>query len=197
MTQGGVMLRAWSSALTAGFLLCVISIRAGLTTASSNTAGVGHTRLAVGGNRVLPMCTALVWEEGAQSGYPAAREKVDTERECDDFFIEWVPGFSARDHREMLDRQRLLAREDDRDAAMLARADRLDAAQREWQEKQEREAERRHQEQTDAADKRHKGELEAARGRQWPKQGRPQAFTRRTCRVRRGGTGRSYGCSAA
>ena len=112
------------------------------------------------------MCTALVWEEGAQSGYPAARGKVDTERECDDFFIEWVPGFSARDHREMLDRQRLLAREDDRDAAMLARADRLDAAQREWQEKQEREAERRHQEQTDAADKRHKGELEAARGRQ-------------------------------
>jgi hypothetical protein len=44
----------------------------------------------------------------------AIKRVIDTNRECDGF-TSWNQGFSPKEHREMLDRQRMMDREDERD----------------------------------------------------------------------------------
>jgi hypothetical protein len=51
---------------------------------------------------------------------------IQQERICSEF-IKWIPGSTPKEHREMMDRERMLQRED-----------RRDREQREWQERQER-----------------------------------------------------------
>ena len=54
--------------------------------------------------------------------------------DCDDFY-EWQSGRSPAEHREVLDRQRLLDREDQRDREMREREDARDRRIRELQER--------------------------------------------------------------
>jgi hypothetical protein len=111
-------------------------------------------------SRFVPLCTALQWESPSPDGdYQAAHELLDEERRCDDFFIEWVPGFAPKEHREMLDRQWMLARDDRLTEETRKREDARDAAQRQWQKEQEAAADRRHDEQESGEQGRHRQEL--------------------------------------
>jgi hypothetical protein len=81
-------------------------------------------------------------------------------------FVQWVPGLSIRDHKEMLDRAFMVKHEADRDAAMLAREDQRDY-QRDWdaRERQRLDNERwahvdkREDARDEDAEKRHRKEI--------------------------------------
>lgn len=84
------------------------------------------------------------------------REDRGCERDGDQPYgwMEWSPGLSPKEHREILDRDFTVKREDERDAAL-----------RDWQVEQEERAERRHEEQERRAAAQHRELLKAAKTR--------------------------------
>jgi len=94
---------------------------------------------------VPPLCTKR------QTEFPTEEqpifEAVQQERQCS-VFMRWLPGFTPKEHQEMLDRQYLMEREDRRDEEMRGREDRRDEL-----------AEARYQEQMKEQRAEHKREL--------------------------------------
>ena len=72
---------------------------------------------------------------GGDAHVAVIRNVMERERCCEKF-IKWQQGFPPKEHREMLDRQWMIDRED-----------RRALESHEWQERQEEKAEARHQEQ--------------------------------------------------
>ena len=77
----------------------------------------------------IPLCARLQIEFPQEN----AIETIQEERECREF-MQWHPGFTPKEHLEMLNRQFLMEREDHRDAEMRAREDRRDQELRRLQQ---------------------------------------------------------------
>lgn len=74
--------------------------------------------------------------------------RADMSEQCGkDAFIKWVPGLSIKDHKEMLDRQFMVQREDARDTEMRKREDDRDERVAARDDAQDKLAQERHDEQ--------------------------------------------------
>lgn len=104
-----------------------------------------------------PLCFQMVitFDRARCSDKAGRLSAIQEERECSEF-TEWRVGFTPKEHREMLDRQRMIEREDQRDREM-----------REYELKRDQAIRDREDKRDVLATERHKEQMKTIRGQHW------------------------------